>query len=124
MIALKTIPMTVAIEVSEPLGRSIIRASAANSQGLDFGCGPGPCLSVMLEEQGHSLQLYDLYYANNRLLVNTEYDFITATEWLSTYHSQWSSWRGCGAVNEARRVAWDYDQAGDRCRLSICQLAL
>ncbi len=50
------------------------------SQGLDFGCGPGPCLSVMLEEQGHRVALYDLFYANNLRLLAGEYDFITATE--------------------------------------------
>jgi SAM-dependent methyltransferase len=52
----------------------------ANSQGLDFGCGPGPCLSVMLEEQGHQVDLYDLFYADNRAVFERDYDFITATE--------------------------------------------
>lgn len=50
------------------------------SQGLDFGCGPGPCLSVMLEEKSHRVALYDLYYANNPALLEGQYDFITATE--------------------------------------------
>lgn len=50
------------------------------SMGLDFGSGPGPCLSLMLEEQGHSMAVYDLYYADNRALLEGEYDFITATE--------------------------------------------
>ncbi len=50
------------------------------SLGLDFGCGPGPCLSVMLEEQGHGMALYDLFYANDPTLLESEYDFITATE--------------------------------------------
>jgi len=65
------------------LGRLIdplIQRLVPASQGLDFGCGPGPCLSVMLEEQGHSMSLYDLYYADNRALLAKEYDFITATE--------------------------------------------
>ena len=52
----------------------------ANSKGLDFGCGPGPCLSVMLEEQGYQVDLYDLYYADNRSVFERDYDFITATE--------------------------------------------
>ncbi len=52
----------------------------AGSQGLDFGCGPGPTLSVMMEEQGHIMALYDLYYANNPAVLERQYDFITSTE--------------------------------------------
>ena len=48
--------------------------------GLDFGCGPGPTISVMLEEKGYSVQNYDLYYANHPKLLEVEYDFITSTE--------------------------------------------
>lgn len=64
------------------LADPLLERLPANAQGLDFGCGPGPCLSVMLEEQGHSVALYDLYYADNRelLAVDADYDFITATE--------------------------------------------
>jgi len=62
------------------LADPLLQRLTANSQGLDFGCGPGPCLSVMLEEQGHSVDLYDLYYADNRQVFDRQYDFITATE--------------------------------------------
>ena len=50
------------------------------SKGLDFGSGPGPTLSVMLEEAGHSVALYDLYYADDPAVLETQYDFITCTE--------------------------------------------
>jgi len=62
------------------LADPLLQRLAPKSQGLDFGCGPGPCLSVMLEEQGHGVSLYDLYYADNRSLFAHQYDFITATE--------------------------------------------
>lgn len=48
--------------------------------GLDFGSGPGPTLSVMLEEAGHSVDLYDIFYAKNREVFDKKYDFITTTE--------------------------------------------
>ena len=51
-----------------------------NSKGLDFGSGPGPTLSIMLEEQGHNVDLYDKFYAKNNLVFANKYDFITATE--------------------------------------------
>jgi 2-polyprenyl-3-methyl-5-hydroxy-6-metoxy-1,4-benzoquinol methylase len=50
------------------------------SRGLDFGCGPGPTLSVMMEEQGHQMALYDIYYADYPQALEQQYDFITSTE--------------------------------------------
>ena len=35
----------------------------AAAEGLDFGSGPGPTLSVMLEEQGFRVNLYDPFFA-------------------------------------------------------------
>jgi len=50
------------------------------SFGLDFGCGPGPTLSLLLEEHGHEVRLYDQFYADDRSVWWEYYDFITATE--------------------------------------------
>ena len=62
------------------LAKPLLATLQPGSQGLDFGSGPGPCLSLMLEEQGHTVALYDLYYANHPELFESQYDFITATE--------------------------------------------
>ena len=51
-----------------------------NARGLDFGSGPGPTLSVMFAEQGHSMAIYDLFYAPDASVLTQIYDFITATE--------------------------------------------
>ncbi|MEH6566526.1 MAG: class I SAM-dependent methyltransferase [Halopseudomonas sp.] len=50
------------------------------SQGLDFGCGPGPALAAMLREQGHEVALHDLYYYPNPQHLAQQWDFITASE--------------------------------------------
>ena len=52
----------------------------SNSHGLDFGSGPGPTLSLMLEECGHKVDLYDKFYAQNDAVFQNRYDFITTTE--------------------------------------------
>lgn len=52
----------------------------SNSEGLDFGCGPGPTLSIMLEEQGFKTKLFDIYYYVDESVFTQSYDFITATE--------------------------------------------
>ncbi len=51
-----------------------------NSCGLDFGCGPGPTLSVMLAERGHRMTLYDKCFFDDPGVFSQPYDFITATE--------------------------------------------
>ena len=59
---------------------------APNSHGLDFGSGPGPTLSMMLEEIGHTVTLYDHFYAHNSAALHQLYDFITATEVVEHLH--------------------------------------
>ena len=51
------------------------------AHGLDFGSGPGPTLSVMLNELGFPCQNYDIFYdKNDALLIPLHYDFVTSTE--------------------------------------------
>ncbi|WP_416139979.1 class I SAM-dependent methyltransferase [Halomonas sp. HK25] len=53
---------------------------APGARGLDFGAGPGPTLSVMFEEAGHPMAIYDPFYALDAGVFEQTYDFITATE--------------------------------------------
>jgi hypothetical protein len=59
---------------------------ASNSYGLDFGSGPGPTLSVMFEEAGHSMDIYDPFYAPEIKLLQQQYDFIVASEVVEHLH--------------------------------------
>ncbi len=73
----------------------ILQRVEPQSNGLDFGCGPGPTLSLMLEEQGHNMKLYDIYYHPNRSVLECQYDFVTATEVIEhLYHPDevWQQW--------------------------------
>jgi len=56
------------------------------SHGLDFGSGPGPTLSIMFEEMGHTVTIYDYFYARNPVALQQTYDFITATEVVEHLH--------------------------------------
>jgi len=51
-----------------------------DAQGLDFGSGPGPAIFVIMNEQGVSVENYDVFYANKPELLKKAYDFITCTE--------------------------------------------
>jgi hypothetical protein len=50
------------------------------AHGLDFGCGPGPTLSLMFEKAGYDCAIYDLHYANDPTVFETKYDFLTCSE--------------------------------------------
>jgi len=63
-------------QVAEPLFQRLPK----EAEGLDFGCGPGPTLSIMLKEQGYKVDLFDKFFAKNDKVFNRQYDFITATE--------------------------------------------
>lgn len=62
------------------LAEPLLQKLAHGASGLDFGCGPGPTLSVMLQEQGMRVQLYDKYYYPDKRTLQQQYDFVTATE--------------------------------------------
>ncbi|MCW7753498.1 class I SAM-dependent methyltransferase [Desulfobotulus sp. H1] len=49
-------------------------------KGLDFGCGPGPALPRMMAEAGHSMAVYDPFFAPDASVLEELYDFITCTE--------------------------------------------
>lgn len=56
------------------------------AMGLDFGSGPGPTLSVLMQERGYEMQIYDIFYANVQEVFEKEYDFITSTEVIEHLH--------------------------------------
>lgn len=62
------------------------RLSSGNF-GLDFGSGPGPTLSVMFEEAGHIMDIYDPIYAPDKNVLKKQYDFVTASEVVEHLHN-------------------------------------
>ncbi len=62
------------------LAEPLLARLPANSQGLDFGCGPGPALAELCKSAGHRVKLYDPFFANFPEHLQQTYDFILATE--------------------------------------------
>lgn len=50
------------------------------STGIDYGSGPGPTISVMLQEHGFKTVNFDPIFAPNQSILSRKYDFITCTE--------------------------------------------
>jgi len=64
----------------------LLERLAPGSEGLDFGCGPAPALARMLEEGGHRVALYDVFFAPHSAALDRSYDFICATEVVEHLH--------------------------------------
>jgi 2-polyprenyl-3-methyl-5-hydroxy-6-metoxy-1,4-benzoquinol methylase len=67
-------------EFLDRLAIPLVAELAPGAAGLDYGSGPGPTLSVMLEERGYSVALYDPFFAPDRAALDRKYDFVTCTE--------------------------------------------
>ena len=76
-------------KVSVPLLARLDNAS----EGVDFGCGPGPVLAQMISEQGHSVDLYDPFYCPDTSVFSKRYHFIVATEAIEHFHLPHQEWR-------------------------------
>ena len=62
--------------VADPL----VQVVAPGAEGLDYGSGPGPTLSIMLRERGLRMECYDPIFAADGSALSRSYDFITCTE--------------------------------------------
>lgn len=47
---------------------------------LDFGCGPGPVLQVLLDKLGFATDIYDPFFYPTQGFLKKRYDLITCTE--------------------------------------------
>lgn len=80
-------------QLVEPL-RIILPEGAA---GLDFGCGPGPTLSVLLRQHGFSVADYDPAFFPDTALLMQSYDFVVCTETVEHFYhprQEWETFKG------------------------------
>ncbi len=73
----------------EPLAE---RLGQPPQEGLDFGCGPGPTLSLMMQERGHRMAVYDPFFAPDAATLTRTYNFITCTETFEHFHTPHREW--------------------------------
>ena len=107
----------------ERLSAPLLARLQPGMEGLDFGCGPGPTLSVMLEEAGMRMAVYDPFYAPDEAVLARRYDFVVCTEVVEHFRRparDWArlvdalrpgGWLGVmtrTAVEPERFAAWHY----------------
>lgn len=60
---------------------AVVGYATIGRKGLDFGSGPSPVLAQILErDYGYDMDIYDLFYATEKVYQNRCYDLITSTE--------------------------------------------
>ena len=63
------------------LKRAAIPIAIKGARGLDYGCGPAPVLSRILErDYGYKMDVYDPFYSPEPVFAGKKYDLITCTE--------------------------------------------
>lgn len=60
--------------------------------GLDYGCGPGPTLSLIFEEAGMRMSNYDPIYAPDTSVLAQHYDFVSCTEVVEHFYNPLLDW--------------------------------
>ncbi|CAM3695081.1 class I SAM-dependent methyltransferase [Rheinheimera salexigens] len=79
--------------LAQPLQQHLGRS---NLTGLDYGCGPGPLLAKILQQQGHHMAIWDPYFATDKQVLSHQYDFITCTEAIEHFVQpaiEWQKWQ-------------------------------
>jgi SAM-dependent methyltransferase len=71
----------------DKLATPLLARLPPHSHGLDYGCGPGPALAAMLREAGHSVALWDPFFAPDASVLAQTYDFVTCTETAEHFHA-------------------------------------
>lgn len=61
-------------------------------EGLDFGSGPGPVLSDLLNKEGYTTSIWDPIYAPDESTLKRKYDFITCTEVVEHFCNPYEGW--------------------------------
>lgn len=74
------------------LAEPLIERLRPGMEGLDYGCGPGPALPLILEEAGVRVAGYDPIYAADASLLKRQYDFLTCTEVVEHFREPALEW--------------------------------
>ena len=68
------------------LADPVLERVRPNSEGLDYGSGPGPAMQAIFAEHGHSVANYDPFYAPDPSVLEREYDFVTCSETIEHFY--------------------------------------
>jgi hypothetical protein len=68
------------------LAEPLVKKLHPGDNGLDFGCGDGSVLGLMLTEKGYTVCYYDPFFRPDVSVLNRTYDFIACCEVVEHFH--------------------------------------
>lgn len=74
-----------------PLVELVASKQQTKDRGLDFGAGPGPVTTKLLEDRGYQLNLYDPYFYPDKSALQSPYDFIVCCEVIEHFYEPYQS---------------------------------
>ncbi|MDQ7072578.1 MAG: class I SAM-dependent methyltransferase [Gammaproteobacteria bacterium] len=69
-----------------PITSAILQFHTPAQRGLDFGAGTGPVIAKILADNNFNVVLYDPFFHNDRIVLNTQYDFIICCEVMEHFY--------------------------------------
>ncbi len=70
----------------QPAAEAVGQRVRVGATVLDYGCGPGPALGMMLRERGYRVRLYDPLYRPDPSFLDQRFEAITCTETAEHFH--------------------------------------
>jgi len=71
----------------------LCRRLRSGDEGLDYGCGPNPVMSGLLQAMGYGAAHYDPYFFPEKKILKRKYDFVTLSEVAEHFRRPRREWR-------------------------------
>jgi acetone carboxylase gamma subunit len=84
----------------------LVENMKAGAEGLDYGSGPVPVLSMLLSEKGFKMSNFDPFYAADLAVLDRKYDFVTCCETAEHFSDPAKEWKLLfGLARKGGRIA-------------------
>lgn len=70
-----------------PVVESVLQDFTEGEKGLDFGAGPGPVISKLLQDKNYDIVQYDPYFYNDSTLLEKKYHYIVCCEVIEHFYT-------------------------------------
>lgn len=77
----------------KPIVKAVQKDFTPATNGLDYGCGPGPVAAKLLTDAGFSITLYDPFFYDQPAVLNEKYDFILCCEVMEHFYNPMEEFR-------------------------------